>query len=97
MASATIAFRVKPEIKRRADILFSRLGMTTSTGMNVLLMQTIAHRGFTFPITLEANDEVPNETTRAAIDDRDANRRHYDIARRPSTMSATEPFTVRFC
>ena len=74
MASATIAFRVKPEIKRRADLLFSRLGMTTSTGMNVLLMQTIAHRGFPFPITLEANDEVPNETTRAAIDDLDANR-----------------------
>ena len=74
MASATIAFRVKPDIKRRADILFSRLGMTTSTGMNVLLMQTIAHRGFPFPITLEANDEMPNETTRAAIDDLDANR-----------------------
>ena len=74
MASATIAFRVKPEIKRRADILFSRLGMTTSTGMNVLLMQAIAHRGFPFPITLEADDEVPNETTRAAIDDLDANR-----------------------
>ena len=72
--TATIAFRVKPEIKRRADILFSRLGMTTSTGMNILLMQTIAHRGFPFPITLEANDEVPNETTRAAIDDLDANR-----------------------
>ena len=74
MASATIAFRVKPEIKRRADILFSRLGMTTSTGMNVLLMQTIAHRGFPFPITLDAGDEIPNETTRAAIDDLDANR-----------------------
>ena len=74
MASATIAFRVSPEIKRRADLLFSRLGMTTSTGMNVLLMQTIAHRGFPFPITLEANDEIPNETTRAAIDDLDANR-----------------------
>ena len=74
MASATIAFRVKPEIKRRADILFSRLGMTTSTGMNVLLMQAIAHRGFPFPITLDAGDEIPNETTRAAIDDLDANR-----------------------
>lgn len=74
MASATIAFRVKPEIKRQADLLFSRLGMTTSTGMNVLLMQTIAHRGFPFPITLEADDEVPNKTTRAAIDDLDANR-----------------------
>ena len=38
MNSATIAFRVKPEIKKRADALFARLGMTTSTGMNILLM-----------------------------------------------------------
>ena len=42
--------------------------------MNVLLMQAIAHRGFPFPITLDADDEIPNETTRAAIDDLDANR-----------------------
>ena len=52
MASATIAFRVKPEIKRRADLLFSQLGMSTSTGMNVLLMYTLEHRGFPHGITL---------------------------------------------
>ena len=74
MASATIAFRVKPEIKRRADLLFNRLGMTTSTGMNVLLMQTLEHRGFPFPITLGDDKEIPNETTLAAIDDLDGNR-----------------------
>lgn len=75
MSSATIAFRVKPEIKRRADSLFSRLGMTTSTGMNVLLMQTLEHRGFPFPITLpEEEDDVPNATTLSAIEDLDSNR-----------------------
>ena len=74
MASATIAFRVKPEIKRRADLLFNRLGMTTSTGMNVLLMQTLEHRGFPFPITVGKDTEIPNETTLAAIDDLDSNR-----------------------
>ena len=74
MASATIAFRVKPEIKRRADLLFNRLGMTTSTGMNVLLMQTLEHRGFPFPITVDEDKEIPNETTLAAIDDLDSNR-----------------------
>ena len=74
MASATIAFRVAPEIKRRADLLFNRLGMTTSTGMNVLLMQTLEHRGFPFPITLDKDAEIPNETTLAAIDDLDSNR-----------------------
>ena len=74
MASATIAFRVKPEIKRRADLLFNRLGMTTSTGMNILLMQTLEHRGFPFPILLGKDEESPNETTLAAIDDLDNNR-----------------------
>ena len=75
MNSATIAFRVKPEIKRRADKLFSRLGMSTSTGMNVLLMQTLAHGGFAAPVVVsdkrtvedEAN-EYPNAETRAVLD-----------------------------
>ncbi len=74
MNSATIAFRVKPEIKKRADRLFERLGMTTSTGMNVLLMQTLEHHGFPFQIvTSEVDEEEPNETTRTAIHDLDAN------------------------
>ena len=75
MSTSTIAFRVKPEIKRRADALFSRLGMTTSTGMNILLMYTLEHRGFPHGITLknirteedEAN-EYPNAETRAVLD-----------------------------
>ena len=75
MNSSTIAFRVKPEIKRRADALFSRLGMTTSTAMNILLMYTLEHRGFPHGITLpdthteedEAN-EYPNTETRAILD-----------------------------
>ena len=73
--SATIAFRVKPEIKRRADALFSRLGMTTSTAMNVLLMYTLEHRGFPHSITLgetrtdeEEANEYPNAETRAVLD-----------------------------
>lgn len=68
MNSATIAFRVKPEIKRRADRLFSRLGMTTSTGMNILLMQTLEHRGFPFKIVVDDEDDTPNATTRAVLD-----------------------------
>lgn len=75
MNSATIAFRVKPEIKRRADELFSRLGMTTSTAMNILLMQTLEHRGFAAPVVLgDATDEKPNEATVRAIEDLDNNR-----------------------
>ena len=77
--TATISFRVKPEIKRRADALFSSLGMSTSTAMNILLMQTLAHRGFAFPITLppgetRTDDQEAKETPHAetaAIRDRD--------------------------
>ncbi len=75
MSTSTIAFRVKPEIKRRADALFSRLGMTTSTGMNILLMYTLEHRGFPYGITLgetrtdeEEKNEYPNAETRAVLD-----------------------------
>ena len=74
MNSATIAFRVKPEIKKRADALFERLGMTTSTGMNILLMQTLEHRGFAAPIMLGPDEEIPNETTLSAMRDIDAGR-----------------------
>ena len=75
MNSATIAFRVKPEIKRRADRLFTRLGMNTSTGMSILLMQTLEHRGFPFPITVpDEEEETPNATTISAIEDLDTNR-----------------------
>lgn len=84
-ATATIAFRVKPEIKKRADALFARLGMTTSTGMNVLLMQTLDHRGFPFAIMVpdaamtaktakDSTGERPNEETLRAIDDLDSGR-----------------------
>ena len=69
MNSATIAFRVKPEVKHRADALFTRLGMSTSTGMNILLMQTLEHRGFPFPIQVPEEDEqMPNAETRAVLD-----------------------------
>lgn len=71
--STTIAFRVKPEIKRRADALFERLGMTTSTGMNVLLMQTLDHRGFAAPVVVShEDDETPNAETRALLKRMDA-------------------------
>ena len=75
--TATIAFRVSPDTKRRADDLFARLGMSTSTAMNVLLMQTLAHRGFPCPITLppgetrtdeEEENETPNAETAAILD-----------------------------
>ena len=76
-ATATISFRVKPEIKRRADALFARLGLTTSAAMNVLLMQTLEHRGFAAPVALPPGEtrtdeeeavETPNAETAAVLE-----------------------------
>jgi len=78
--SATISFRVKPDVKRRADELFARLGMSTSTGMNVLLMQTLAHQGFAAPVVLE----TPNAATLAAFDDLESGR---DLSRYDSVKA----------
>ena len=77
MNSATIAFRVKPEIKRRADELFARLGMTTSTGMNILLMQTLEHRGFAAPIRVRDAAQPTEEEKRDLSHDIEISRREF--------------------
>ena len=61
------------EIKRCADALFSLLGMSTSTAMNVLPMQTLEHRGFAAPVVIppgktRTGEEEPNETPNAETD-----------------------------
>ena len=77
MNSATIAFRVKPEIKRRADELFARLGMTTSTGMNILLMQTLEYRGFAAPIRVRDAAQPTEEEKRDLSRDIEISRREF--------------------
>ena len=77
MNSATIAFRVKPEIKKRADALFERLGMTTSTGMNILLMQTLEHRGFAAPVRVQENACPTEEDRRNLSHDIEISRREF--------------------
>ncbi len=77
MNSATIAFRVKPEIKRRADELFARLGMTTSTGMNILLMQTLEYRGFAAPIRVRDAAQPTEEEKRDLSRDIETSRREF--------------------
>ena len=77
MNSATIAFRVKPEIKRQADELFARLGMTTSTGMNILLMQTLELRGFVAPVRIREVAHPSEEERRNLSRDIEISRREF--------------------
>ena len=70
MNSATISFRVAPETKRRARALFSRLGVSTSEAMTLLLNQTLASG--TIPTALpcretRSDEEEANETPNARV------------------------------
>ena len=77
MNSATIAFRVKPEIKKQADELFAQLGMTTSTGMNILLMQTLEHGGFAAPVRVRKIACSTEEERRNLTRDIEISRREF--------------------
>ena len=66
MAGTTnINVRVDKEIKRKAEAIFSELGLNMSTAMNMFLRYSVRYGGIPFDLRLD----VPNEETRAAIDD----------------------------
>lgn len=70
MNSATISFRVPPETKRRARALFSRLGVSTSEAMTLLLNQTLASGTIpaaTPPRETRSDEEEAAETPNARV------------------------------
>ncbi len=71
MASTTnINVRVDKEIKRKAEAIFSELGLNMSTAMNMFLRYSVRYGGIPFDLRID----TPNEETRAAIDDVNNNR-----------------------
>jgi DNA-damage-inducible protein J len=71
MAGTTnINVRVDKEIKRKAEAIFSELGLNMSTAMNMFLRYSVRYGGIPFDLRLD----IPNEETRAAIDDVNNNR-----------------------
>lgn len=61
--SGLVKARVRPEVKECASEVFSSLGLSTSGAINLFLEQVCLNGGIPFPI------EIPNETTRKAIDE----------------------------
>lgn len=71
MAGTTnINVRVDKEIKRKAEAIFSELGLNMSTAMNMFLRYSVRYGGIPFDLRLD----IPNEETRAAIEDVNNNR-----------------------
>ncbi len=82
MANTTnLNIRVDEEIKRKAEAIFSELGLNMSTAMNMFLRYSVRYGGIPFDLRIEK----PNLETIAAIDDVDNNR---DMSKSFDSVSA---------
>ena len=65
MTTTNLNIRTDKEIKDQADRIFSELGLSMTTAINMFLRTTIRENGIPFALKLD----VPNETTAAAIEE----------------------------
>jgi DNA-damage-inducible protein J len=57
--SEMIRARVEPELKRRAEAILTRLGVTPTTAITMLYTQVVMKRGLPFEVVLEHESERP--------------------------------------
>jgi DNA-damage-inducible protein J len=66
MATTTnLNIRTDKDVKEQAEQIFSELGLSMTTAVNIFLRTTIRERGIPFTLKLD----VPNDTTAAAIEE----------------------------
>ncbi len=71
MANTTnLNIRVDEDLKRKAEAIFSELGLNMSTAMNIFLRYSVRYGGIPFDLRIDK----PNEETSSAIDDVNHNR-----------------------
>jgi len=68
--TSNLNIRVDEELKRKAEAIFSELGLSMSTAMNIFLRYSVRYGGIPFDLRIEK----PNAETIAAIDDVNNNR-----------------------
>ena len=65
MAKVSTNITIDAEVKKQAQELFADLGLDLSTAINIFLKKALAEQGIPFEVTRE----VPNEETKAAIEE----------------------------
>ena len=63
--NAVVTARVDPDLKHQAERIFDELGLTTSQAVALFLRQVGLRNGLPFSVKVP----VPNDATRAALDD----------------------------
>ena len=76
--TASVIARTEPETKKAADELFEKLGLTTSSAINIFLHKAIEEKGFPFRVGekripgLIYEDEITDEELLSRLDKADA-------------------------
>lgn len=65
MANTSMNIRMDSDVKKKAEILFSEIGLNMTTAINIFLRQAIRENGMPFELTLN----TPNKQTIEAIHD----------------------------
>ena len=53
--------RIDPRLKKSAELVFSKIGISTTEAISLFLKQVELHKGLPFPVA------IPNAETRAAM------------------------------
>jgi len=61
--AATVQARIEPELKKRADLILKKVGITASQAINALYAQIVMNKGLPFEV------KIPNSVTQAAINE----------------------------
>lgn len=65
MANTSYTHRIDPELRAQSEAIYSALGMTLGTAINVFLKKSVAVGGFPFDVRL---DIPTRETVEALLD-----------------------------
>ncbi len=65
MPTTNLNIRTDRDVKEHADRIFSELGLTMPSAINMFLRTTIRENGIPFPLKLD----TPNQTTAQAIEE----------------------------
>jgi DNA-damage-inducible protein J len=66
--SATIRARIEPSLKKEAESLLSKMGLSATQAITIFYRQIKMRKGLPFNIV------IPNKTTRKTLEDTDAGR-----------------------
>lgn len=61
--SVLVSFRTKPELKKKADVIFESLGISKTEAFNMFLSNVILNNGIPFEV------KIPNKETLEAVED----------------------------